>query len=524
MAEEERHDQRSDMRTIDIGIGHDDHLVITNLRKVECFRVLFGTEGDTERREDITHLFRLEHLMLHRFLHIQDLTAQRQDSLMHTVTTGLGRTACRISLHEEQLAFFRILAHTIGQLTGQATATQRRLAQHALTGITRRDTSLRSQNHFLYYLLRVVRMLLQVVLQRLSYGTGYHTGHFRVTEFGLRLTLELRLSHLDGDNSRQTFTEIVRIDSRVAVFVFQLGLLQHLALLRIFLHHARQRGTETGHMRTSLDGIDIVDIRVHILIEIGVVDHRHLYRRAVLVSIEMDHLRDQRCTRTVDITHELAQTLLRVELLFLAVTLRIDHTLVLEHDLDTGVQESQLAHTVRQNLPMVNGLREDRIVRPELHECTRLALLPVTRCLLLCNRMNRSQRLALLVILTMNSACTINLHMHLLRQCIHAAHTHTVQTAGYLIAVLVELTAGVQHGHHHLQRRLMLLRMHIHRYTTAVILYGNRVVLIDMNGYLVAETGQRLVYRVIDHLIHQMMQTFLRNIADVHRRTLTHCL
>ena len=63
-------------------------------------------------------------------------------------------------------------------------------------------------------------------------------------------------------------------------------------------------------MRTTLDGVDVVDIGVYVLVEIGVVDHRHLYRRTVFVGIEVNHLADERRTRTVNITYELAQALL----------------------------------------------------------------------------------------------------------------------------------------------------------------------------------------------------------------------
>ena len=93
VAEEQRHDQRGDMRTIDIGIRHDDYFVVADLAQVQCLRVVFRAESDAQSGEDVTHLFALEHLVLHRFLHVQDLSAQRQDSLVLTVTTGLGCTA-----------------------------------------------------------------------------------------------------------------------------------------------------------------------------------------------------------------------------------------------------------------------------------------------------------------------------------------------------------------------------------------------------------------------------------------------
>ena len=247
--------------------------------------------------------------MLHRFLDVEDLTAERQDSLMHTVTTGLCGTACRVSLHEEKFAFSCIFRYAVCQFTGQTTAGERRFAENGLTCVTSCDTRLSSENDFLYDLLRIIRMLLQVVLQRLSYCTRNHSRYFGVTELGLRLAFELRFCHFDRDHRRQTLTEIVRIDSGVTVFVFQFRLLQHLAVLGIFLHHTRQRSAETGYVRTTLDGVDVIDIGVYVLVEIGVVDHRYLHRRTVLVGIEVDHLADERRTRTVDVTNELAQTL-----------------------------------------------------------------------------------------------------------------------------------------------------------------------------------------------------------------------
>ena len=375
-------------------------------------------------------------------------------------------------------------------------------------------------------------MLLQVVLQRLGYGTRYHTLHLGVTQFGFGLTLKLRLSDLNGDHGRKSLTEVVRIDIGVTLFVFQFSFLQHLAILGVFLHHTRQGCTETGYVGTTLDGVDIVDVGVYVLVEVGIVHDGYLYRRTVLIRTQVDHLRDKRRTVAVDVTHELLQALLRVELLTLAFghlhaileRMLLHHALILEHDLNTSIQEGQLAHTVCQDLPLVGRHGEDGIVRPELHERTGLTLLPVADSLVLGDHMYRRERFTLLVVLSMDLAVAIHLDVHLGGECIHAAHTHTVQTAGHFVGVLIELTAGMQHGHHDLQGRLMLLRMHIHRDTTTVILHRDRIVLIDVNSYLRAETCQGLVDRVVHHLINQVVQALLRDVADVHRRTLTHRL
>ena len=48
----------------------DDITEAELLAQVQRLRVIFGTKRDTECREYIPHLFRLEHLVLHRLLHV----------------------------------------------------------------------------------------------------------------------------------------------------------------------------------------------------------------------------------------------------------------------------------------------------------------------------------------------------------------------------------------------------------------------------------------------------------------------
>ena len=98
------------MRAIDVGVGHDDDLVVAQLVDVSLFGILaIDTEAYTDTLDDIHYRFSLEHAVPLHFLHIQDLTAQGQDSLEMTVTTLLGRTTCGVTLDEEDLTVLRIL-------------------------------------------------------------------------------------------------------------------------------------------------------------------------------------------------------------------------------------------------------------------------------------------------------------------------------------------------------------------------------------------------------------------------------
>ena len=104
-----------------------------------------------------------------------------------------------------------------------------------------------------------------------------------------------------------------------------------------------------------------------------------------------------------------------------------------------------------------------------------------------------------------------------------------MQAAGYLVAVLVELAAGVQHRQDDLGCRtlglVLVVELDADRNAAPVVCYGNRVVAMNDDLDVVAMTGQRFVDGVVHHLEHHMVQTgSIGRVADVHTGTLTYCL
>ena len=65
----------------------------------------------------------------------------------------------------------------------------------------------------------------------------------------------------------------------------------------------------------------------------------------------------------------------------------------------------------------------------------------------------------------------------------------------------------------------MKLLVHIHRNTTAIVFYSDRVVLIDGNLDVGTVTSHRLVDRVINGLVYQVVKTLFGNVSNVHCRT-----
>ena len=116
-----------------------------------------------------------------------------------------------------------------------------------------------------------------------------------------------------------------------------------------------------------------------------------------------------------------------------------------------------------------------------------------------------------------------------LRQAVDAAHADAVQPARDLVAVLVELAAGMQLGQRDLGGRalrlVLVVELHAGRDAAAVVDHRDRVVGVDGDDDVVAEARKRLVDRVVDHLEHEVVQAgAVGRVADVHARTLAHRL
>jgi hypothetical protein len=102
-----------------------------------------------------------------------------------------------------------------------------------------------------------------------------------------------------------------------------------------------------------------------------------------------------------------------------------------------------------------------------------------------------------------------------------------VQAAGYLVAVLVELAAGVQHAHDDLGGAALGLVLVVHldadRDAAAVVGDRDRVVGVDGDDDVVAVAGQGLVDGVVHDLEDHVVQAgAVGGVADVHAGALAH--
>ena len=327
------------MAAVDVGIGHDDDLVVAEFLQVERLAVLLGADRHAQRREHVLDLLVLPHAVLLRLFDVQDLTAQRHDGLEITVAARFGRAACRVTLDEEDFGDRTVAARTVGEFAGEPGSRKYGLALHHFTGVACRVARCRSQDDFLHDGLGILGVFLQVVAQGGGHRLVYGGRDLVVAQFGLGLAFELRLLHLHRNHGCEPLAEVVAVDVEL-----QFG--EHARILGVFLERTGQRAAEARQVRTALDGVDVIYIGVHVLRERVVVLHGHLDRDAVLFGIEVDDLvDDRRAARGVEVLDELLEALFRIEVVFAGIAFVVP-ALVVEVQADALVQERQFAQAV----------------------------------------------------------------------------------------------------------------------------------------------------------------------------------
>ena len=184
------------MGAVDIGVRHDDDLVIAQLGDIEVVTDA-GAEGSDQRAD----LRRGQHLVEARALDVEDLAAQRQDRLELAVAALLCGAAGAVALDDEDLGFGRIALLAVGELAGQRGDVERALAAGELTrlagGLARGGGFGDLGND----LLGLARMLLEPLAE-----LGVDEGLDRRPDFGghqlvLGLRREFWVGHLDREHA-----------------------------------------------------------------------------------------------------------------------------------------------------------------------------------------------------------------------------------------------------------------------------------------------------------------------------------
>ena len=123
LAVEERHQERPDVRAVDVGVAHHDDLAVPPLGGV-----FLVADPVADGRDDVADLLVAQDPVEPGSLDVEDLAPERQDRLVEPVAAPFGGAAGRVALDEEQLARILVVGGAVHQLAGQAAAGEDALA------------------------------------------------------------------------------------------------------------------------------------------------------------------------------------------------------------------------------------------------------------------------------------------------------------------------------------------------------------------------------------------------------------
>ncbi len=224
---------------------------------------------------------------------------------------------------------------------------------------------------------------------------------------------------------------------------------------------------------------------------------------AVFLAAHVDRLLVHGRLRFVQMLDERDDAAFVVELMILAVAL------VVERDGDTAVEERELSQPLGQRVEAEDKCFENAGVRLESH----LGAAPLRGA----GDFQDAGRIAALVGLVIDLPVAPDLEVERFRQRVYNGHAHAVQASRDLVAVVVELAPGVKDGEDHFGGGLAA-HVLIDRNAATVVGDCDRSVNVNRDVDFVAESGQRLVDRVVDDFVDEVMQPRRSRRADVHRR------
>ena len=204
LAEEKGQQQCADVRSVHIGVRHDDDAVITQLWKVE----LAAADAAAQRGDQVPTSLDDSILSNRAFLDVEDFAAQRQNRLRAAVAALFGRAPGGVALDEVELGHGRVFFLAVGELAGQT----RRCPAHPCGGSSRGPCAPLPGAAASIILVTTPlaswdarrgrrRKLAEFLLDR-----GFDLAGYQLV---LGLRGELWIRHLDGDYCGQAFSSII---------------------------------------------------------------------------------------------------------------------------------------------------------------------------------------------------------------------------------------------------------------------------------------------------------------------------
>ncbi len=372
-------------------------------------------------------------------------------------------------------------------------------------GLPSGDAGLRGEYRLLQDAVDDVRILVQEERELLVHQGLHDALHLRIAQLALGLAFELGVRDLYGKDGREAFADVVAREGLIHLFCV-------LGLLEILVEGAREGGLETDEVGAALSGVDVVDEGEHVLVEAVVVLDRALDLDVVPGRFDVDRLLVEHRLVLVEVLDEALHAAFEDEL----VGLRGGQPLVPDRYLDTLVEEGELPQPVCQDVKVVGSGLEDSLIGLEPYRRA-----PLVR---VADDLDRLFGDADQVFLKVDLSFQVHVRFAPGREGVDDRYADAVETAGHLVGLLVEFAARVQLGHDQLEGAHAFGRMYADRYSAAVVLHPDDIVLLKHDDDIGAVSLKGFVHRIVDHFVDEVVQPVDARRTDVHAWALANSL
>ena len=204
LPEEKRQQQSADVRTVHIGVGHDDNSTVPKFADVEIF-----ADTTLQRLDQGSDFLEAEDLIEPCFFDIQEFSAEGEDRLIDVVSATLGAAARGVTFDQEDFGLFDIVTGAVGELVGHAARVEGAFSLDQLAGFASGFTRLCRQRRFQGDLFCFARMFFEPGAEALAHHLADETLGFLIEELLFGLVVELRIADLDADNRSQAFPQVI---------------------------------------------------------------------------------------------------------------------------------------------------------------------------------------------------------------------------------------------------------------------------------------------------------------------------
>ena len=241
------------MLPVYIRISHQDNLVIPGLARIKVF-----PDARAKRGNHGLHFGVSECPVKPCLLHVQDLSAERQDRLCLRIASSLCGASGGVALNDEDFGKRRILARAVRELARHSPRFKQSFASGGFSSLSSGEPCSRGLNCLSDNIFCSTGVTLKPVPELVTHDLLNESFRLRVAELCLRLPLELRFTEFHRKNCSEALAHI--LTGEILIFVSQ-----EVLLPRIPIDQCGQRCTKSLFMGATFVRIDRICIGVNAL-------------------------------------------------------------------------------------------------------------------------------------------------------------------------------------------------------------------------------------------------------------------